>query len=196
MAYFYKTTVKRVHNECFPSNFRMLIVGMSGAGKTALLIKMLLDTDLLNYEKLYVFAKSLYQVLRAGLENGLSKTYIIKLMNSDTILKKNNTGIDEAAMALAECNEENEIEPSNIECEFQDSSDEIPDPKDLNKNIRNLIVFDDVMCDKNKLLLKAIIPGEGQRIATAYIQVKITPSYHCTLFAVIQTSWCFLNRHH
>jgi len=79
MNYFYKTTVKRVHNECFPSNFRILIVGMSGAGKTALLLKMLLDLDLLNYGKLYVFAKSLYQpeyqVLRAGLENGIPKTY-------------------------------------------------------------------------------------------------------------------------
>jgi len=92
MAYFYKTTVKRVHNDCFPSNFRMLIVGMIGAGKTALLMKLLLDLDLLNYEKLHVFAKSLYQpeyqVFRAELENGLPKTDIIKMMNSDTILKK------------------------------------------------------------------------------------------------------------
>jgi len=65
---------------------------MSGAGKTALLMKLLLDPDLLNYEKLYVLAKSLYQpeyqVLRAGLQNGLPKTDIIKLMNSDTIFKK------------------------------------------------------------------------------------------------------------
>jgi len=52
----------------------MLSVAMSGAGKTALLMKMLLNSDLLNFEKLYVFAKSLYQpeyqVLRAGLKNG------------------------------------------------------------------------------------------------------------------------------
>jgi len=40
-----------------------------------------------------------------GLENGLPKTGIIKLMNSDTILKENNTEFDEAAMASAECNE-------------------------------------------------------------------------------------------
>jgi len=137
----------------------MLIVGMSGAGKTALLMKMLLDPNLLNYEKLYVFAKSLYQpeyqVLRVGLQNGLPKTDIIKLMNSDTILKKNNTGIDDTAQALAKCNEENDIEPSNIECEFHDSSDEIPVPKDLDKNIRNLIVFDDVMCDKKQTLVES-----------------------------------------
>jgi len=70
-------------------------------------------------------------------------------------------------MALAEYKEEHEIEPSNIECEFHDSSDEFPDPEDLDKHIRNLIVFDDVMCDKNKLLPKAIIPVEGQRTVTA-----------------------------
>jgi len=116
---------------------------------------MLLDPNLLNYGKLYVFAKSLYQpecqVLRAGLENGLPKTDIIKQINSDTILKKNNTEIDEAAMALAKCNEEYKIEGTNIKFEFHDIPDDIPDPRELNKNVRNLIVFDDVMTDEKKL---------------------------------------------
>ena len=58
-------------------------------------------------------------------------------------------------MALAECNQENEIEGTNIDSEFHDSSDEIPDPKDLDKNIRNLIVFDDVMCDKEQTLAES-----------------------------------------
>jgi hypothetical protein len=132
----------------------MLIVGASGAGKTALLMKMLLEPGLLNYDKLYVFAKSLYQpeyqVLMAGLQNGLPKIDIIKLMNSDKILKKNNTEIDDAARAIAECNQENEIEGTNIDCEFHDSPDEIPDPKDLDKTIRNLMIFDDVMTDKKQ----------------------------------------------
>jgi GTPase SAR1 family protein len=109
MAYFYKSADKKVHNDCFPHNFRMLIVGASGAGKTALLMRMLLEPGLLNYEKLYVFAKSLYQpeyqVLRVGLQNGLPKMNIIKLMNLDEILKKNNAELDDVTAALAECNE-------------------------------------------------------------------------------------------
>jgi len=44
-------------------------------------------------------------VLKAGLVKSLPKTDIIKLINSDTILNKINTGIDEAAMALAELSE-------------------------------------------------------------------------------------------
>jgi Poxvirus A32 protein len=153
MTYFYKTTENKVHNECFPPNFRALIVGASGCGKTTLLMRMLLEPGLLNYNKLYVFAKSLYQpeyqVLGAGLGNHLPKGDIIKLMNSDKILKKNDVNIEQVAEALASCNEN---ENSDIECEFHDSSDEIPDPKDLDKTLRNLIVFDDVMTDKKQTL--------------------------------------------
>jgi len=61
-------------------------------------MRMLLEPGLLNYKKLYVFAKSLYQpeyqVLRARLESGLPKTDIIKLMDSYTKLKQNNIGIE------------------------------------------------------------------------------------------------------
>lgn len=154
MDYFYKTTENRVHSECVPSNFRALIVGASGGGKSTLLMRMLLEPGLLNYSKLYVFAKSLYQpeyqVLQAGLENGLPKTDIIKLMNSDAILKKNNAEIKDAASALAEFNDEHDIEPSTIESEFYDNSNEIPDPKDLIKTIRTLIVFDDIMTERKQ----------------------------------------------
>jgi len=151
MAYFYKSSENKVHDACLPSTFRMLIVGSSGAGKTALLMRMLLQPGLLNYDKLYIFAKSLYQpeyqVLKAGLENGLPKTDIIKLMNSDAILRKNNTELNDVARELAELNSN---EGTNIETEFHDSSNEIPDPKDLDKTIRNLMVFDDIMTDKKQ----------------------------------------------
>jgi len=40
--------------------------------------------------------------------------------------------------------------PSKLEAEFHISPDEIPDPADLNKTISNLMVFDDIMSDKNQ----------------------------------------------
>ena len=154
MAYFYRSTEKKVHNNCFPPNFRMLLVGCSGAGKTALLMRMLLEPGLLNYDKLYVFAKSLYQpeyqVLRAGLENGLPKADIIKLMSSDEILKKNNVELGDVALELADFNRENNIEASHIETEFHENPDSIPSPRDLDKTIRNLMVFDDILTDRNQ----------------------------------------------
>ena len=78
---------KQVHSKEFPKNFRMLIVGESGCGKTCLLMRLLLQPGLLNYDKLYVFAKSLYQtqyqVLKAGLENRLPKGRYHKIIELD-----------------------------------------------------------------------------------------------------------------
>jgi ASC-1-like (ASCH) protein len=149
----------KVHSDCIPETFRALIIGQSGVGKTSLLMRMLLQPGLLNYNKLYVFAKSLYQpeyqVLKAGLENKLPKLDIIKLMNADNILKKHNSGIEDVAQALADCNENNGIEGSDIECEFYDNSENIPDPKDLDKTMRNVIIFDDVMCDRKQTLAES-----------------------------------------
>jgi len=73
---------KYVHYERLPIDFRALIVGASGCGKTCLLIRLLLEHNLLNYDKLYVFARTLYQsqyqILRTGMENRLSKQDIIQ----------------------------------------------------------------------------------------------------------------------
>ena len=61
MNFFYNDHKEKVHSEAFPENFRMLIVGQSGSGKTTLLMKLLLEPNLLNYDKLYIFARSLHQ---------------------------------------------------------------------------------------------------------------------------------------
>jgi len=40
--------------------------------------------------------------------------------------------------------------PSFLEAEFHNNADEIPDPADLNKSIRNVMLFDDIMSDRNQ----------------------------------------------
>ena len=145
---------KQVHSKEFPKNFRMLIVGESGCGKTCLLMRLLLQPGLLNYDKLYVFAKSLYQiqyqVLEAGLKNQLPKVDIIKLLNSTKLCNKKGVDFNEVAEAWYMDNIKHKIKPSHIECEFHADGNEIPDPRDLDKSIRNLIVFDDIMTDKKQ----------------------------------------------
>ena len=145
---------ERVHNTSFPANFRMLIVGQSGCGKTCLLMKLLLEPNLLNYKKLYVFARSLYQpqykILKSGIENKLPKEDIIRLLNSTNLCKEYNRTVDEVAIGLSNDNEENEIPPSDIEGEFNTNAGDIPDPSDLDMSIRNLIVFDDILTDSNQ----------------------------------------------
>ena len=156
MAYYYRQNKKLVHNECFPETFRMLIVGPSGFGKTSLLMRMLLEDGLLNYGKLYIFAKSLYQpeyrVLQSGLEHNLPKSDIVDMMNSDGITTKQKMSIDDIDL-LAERLQELAIEDGTttvIEYEFSSDPYDIPDPADLDKSIRNLIVFDDVMTERKQ----------------------------------------------
>ena len=89
---------KYVHSDRFPIDFRALLVGASGCGKTCLLMRLLLQHNLLNYNKLYVFARKLYryrkyQILRAGMENELPKQDIIQLLNSQQIIKCEETSI-------------------------------------------------------------------------------------------------------
>jgi len=40
--------------------------------------------------------------------------------------------------------------PSTLEAEFYNSSDMIPYPADLNKSIKNVMIFDDIMTDKSQ----------------------------------------------
>ena len=126
-----------VHAEGLPIDFRALIVGASGCDKTCLLIRLLLEHNLLNYDKLYVFARTLYQpqyqILRTGMENRLSKEDIIQLLNSQQLIKCHETSIDDVAKGLRIDNDENGIVPSNIEAEFYDTGDNIPDPSELDR---------------------------------------------------------------
>ena len=75
--YFWTSEKNRNHSDCIPDSFRMLIVGRSGCGKTSLLMRLLLEPNLLDYNKLFIFGRSLhqkeYQILKAGFENKLIK---------------------------------------------------------------------------------------------------------------------------
>jgi len=134
-----------------PSNFSLLIVGASRSGKTTLLIKFLLQKKLVNYDKLYIFAKSSYQceykVLIAGFENKLNKNNMLKLLNAGDEIKDEKhwqqrssddiPTIESVAAAMGTLQKKT----SKLEAEFHTSSDAIPDPADLDKSIKYLMVF-------------------------------------------------------
>jgi len=70
MNFNYKLNLANVHANCLLINFRLLIVGSSSSGKTTSFMKLLIQTNLVNCDTLYIFAKSSYQpeykVLIAG----------------------------------------------------------------------------------------------------------------------------------
>lgn len=145
--FFYTGNKKNIHHKLFPENFRMLIVGYFGAGKTALLMQLLLSPDLLNYDKLCVFARSLhqpeYQCLIEGFKNQLHKSDILNILNVGNLIRDKESSIEELAFGLGLDNDE--------QGEFYNSPYMISDPTNLDKSARNLMVFDDIMTDKKQI---------------------------------------------
>jgi len=77
-----------------PKSLRGLIVGKSGCGKTTLLLNLLLQPGWLDYSKLSVFGKSLFQpeykILKKGFEEQLPKEMIMNILEKkrDEILRE------------------------------------------------------------------------------------------------------------
>ena len=83
---------KRNNSPLLPSNVRGLLIGKSNCGKTTLLLNMLLQSDWLDYDHLYVFGKTLhqqeYQILKKGFEVGLSKKQIANIFKNQSEFDK------------------------------------------------------------------------------------------------------------
>src|SRR6266536_1078845 len=150
--YYWNSTKSKHHSNMFPDSFRALIIGQSGSGKTALLMRMLLEENVLDYNKLFVFGRSLhqpeYQILKVGFENKLPKAVIIQILKHDLRINESNEKPEHVAVGLGQALDEDE--KGDISCEFYEDPKDIPDPKDFDTNDKNLIIFDDIMSDKNQ----------------------------------------------
>ena len=168
------------HATYIPNSFRMLIVGSSNCGKTTLLMRLLLEPKLLNYDKVYIYSMSLqqpeYQVLRLGIENHLTKKNILLLLNSGELIEKyrgdeiEEPTLETVALGLAETQKKE----SNLQGEFYNNVSDIPDPSDLDTSIRNLMIFDDLM-DKSQVIQKAYFTrGRHGKCDSIYIVQNYT----------------------
>ena len=132
---------KRNNSPLLPSNVRGLLIGKSNCGKTTLLLNMLLQSDWLDYDHLYVFGKTLhqkeYQILKKGFEVGLSKNQIGNIF-------RNQSEFDKVKMSALEVIEQYDgLREGKIKAEFFENCASIPDPTELNVDDKNLLILDD-----------------------------------------------------
>ena len=150
---YYWTKIKnRNHSKMVPDSFRMIITGKSGCGKTSLVMRMLLENGLLDYNKLFIFGRSLhqpeYQILKHGFENQLTKELIVLILKHNKLINNLKDKPENVCKGFA-C-ELDDDEKGDISIEMFENGEDIPDPKDFNSNDKNLIIFDDIMCDKKQ----------------------------------------------
>ncbi|CAP21163.2 Protein CBG24594 [Caenorhabditis briggsae] len=148
----------RKNNPLLPSSIRACIIGKSGCGKTNLLMNLLLDKfegdDYLDYDNLYIFSTTLfqpcYQALINGFENGLSKKDIRECFKNQNF--------------MVEKKDKQEITICT-----SDSLDDIPDPCSIDPNKKTLIIFDDLMLEKQNKIEQYYTRGRHNNIDCFYI---------------------------
>ena len=136
-----KNKTKRNNSPLLPSNLRGLIVGKSNSGKSVLLFNLLLKNEWLDYNNLLVFGNSLhqpeYEVIKKGFENKLQKEELLYIFQNQN-----------AADPLEAVENYNGLRNGEITTEFFENCDLIPDPKDLDSKLKNLLILDDCYLGK------------------------------------------------
>ena len=131
-----------------PNSIKGIIVGKSNCGKTQLMLNLLLDPELLDYNKLFVFGQSLhqkeYQIIKKAFESNIPKENIVRLFdNQDEAVEKKLSPhfvLDEVSKDLGNSNCKKEIE-----CHYYEKPEDVLDPKEINSADKNLMVFDDLI---------------------------------------------------
>ena len=163
------STTARSNHKLLPKNVRGLIVGKSDCGKTTLLLNLLLNPGWLDYDKLFVFSKSLFQpeyaVLRKAMECKLPKEAILWLFNNQRAIQESGLTIVE----FIECVAKEMNKKSDIECYFFDNSSEVPDPRELNPENKNVMVFDDLLLEKQNACEKYYVRGRHSNVDCFYL---------------------------
>jgi len=164
-----ENTSKRNNNPLLPRSIRGLIVGKSGCGKTTLLHNLLVRPGWLDYDNLQVFGRSLFQpeykILEKAFKEKLTKEAIGGLYeNKEEIMRCNVSPafvIEEMAKKIGE--------KSDMTCQFFESSEDVPDPRDLSRNKKNLMIFDDLQLEKQNKCETYYIRGRHSNVDCFYL---------------------------
>ena len=163
------TQSKRLNNSLFPKSIRGLIVGKSGCGKTTLLLNFLLSPGWLDYNNLMVFGKSLfqpeYQILKKALEKQLPKEAILNVFNNQNEIMQRNI----SPIQLLEERAKKQTNKSDIQCQFYESPSDVLDPKELSSDKKNLMVFDDLLLEKQNTCEAYYTRGRHSNVDCFYL---------------------------
>ena len=175
------TNMCQKHHHCLPSpSMRAIIIGDSGCGKTTLLLNLLLQEKWLDYNNLIICGKSLhqpeYRLLNAALSKGYNKKEILKLIE---------TGSGNIENFIKSLPKKRSIKDKKIHHELYDCGEEVPDPREIDSDSKNIIVFDDLITESNQNLAGNFYTrGRHNNLSCIYI----SQSYHMLPRQTIRTN--------
>ena len=164
-----ETITKRFNNPLLRRSIRGIIVGKSGCGKTTLLLNLLLRPGWLDYDNLYVFGISLfqpeYQILKISFKENLPKEYILRLFNMREEIQNSQAPLSIVVQEWAKSIKKK----SDVKCNFFETDSDVPDPKDLNPKDKNLMIFDDLILEKQSKCKAYYTRGRHSNVDCFYL---------------------------
>ena len=158
-------SINKNHSILLPRDIRAIIVGKSGCGKTTLLTYLLLEPEMLDYEKLMVCGKSLhqpeYKAMKLGFDKGLSKNQIRTVFRRQKDVMDEG-GVWESIKDISKCK-------GGVDASFYDDVTMIPDPSEHEASKRNLLVLDDIMLGPQNNVEAYFTRGRHNNIDVFYI---------------------------
>ena len=145
-----------------------MIIGKSGCSKATLLINLLVRLGWLDYNNINIFGKSLFQpeyhILKKAFEEKLPKQVIIRLFEN----QNETTDFGISPISIVEEMAKEIRYKSDVVCNFYQSAEDVPDPRELSSEKSNLMVFDDLLLE-NKTHVNRIVSEEDTATLIASI---------------------------
>ena len=146
-----------------------MIIGNSACGKTTLLINLLLRRGWLGYNNINIFGKTLFQpeyhILKKAFEEKLPKEVVIRLFENQNEIT--NLGISPISIVKKMAKEIRD--KSDVECNFYQSAEDVPDPTELSSEKNDLMVFDDLLLEKQITCESYYIRGKHSNVDCFYL---------------------------
>ena len=146
----WREKTKFYNADFLPNSIRALLIGSSNCCKTTLLFRLLLTTNVLDYNSLFIFSKSLnqkeYQLIVEGFRHKLTKEHIRGIFENQEEFKDLPTK-DICFEIGRNLKAEGDITVSAFS-----SGNSVPDPAMLDSNKKNLMIFDDVILESQKII--------------------------------------------
>ena len=146
-----------------------MIISKFGCGKTTLLINLLLRPGWLDYNNINIFGKSLFQpeyhILKKAFEDTLPKEVIIRLFENQNEI----TDLGISPISIVEEMAKETRDKSDVQCNIYQSAEDVPDPRELSSEIKNLMVYDDMLLEKQNTCESYYVRGRHSNVDCFYL---------------------------
>ena len=137
--------------------------------KTTLLINLLLRPGWLDYNNINIFGKSMFQpeyhILKKAFEEKLPKEVIIRLFENQNVI----TDLGISPIFIIEEMAEDIRDKSDVVCNFYQSAEDVPGPRELSSEKKNLMVFGDLLLEKQNTCESYYVRGRHSNADCFYL---------------------------